>query len=272
MCEGHFYNEHDFALGPKFPSFGYIYQRLLDYNGVMPLDPDVGTIYISDVYPINQDNDIEVPLQWLWTTFNPPSILPFNDCRNRRYLLLPFDFIDQLELNINPHHPLLQRPQNNGTTLRRVIYSARGNRMRGCRCYFPSDAIPGREVCFRICDTPQKAAYLVALLNAPVLTNAFNNSRPTETYFGLHPWREGGIRIPRYDPANDPYGYQQKLSCLTRSAECSVRNFLGNLRHNLNEGQNLPGQGELSNQIREHLYENGIIARINYAARQILDL
>ena len=141
-----------------------------------------------------------------------------------------------------------------------VLYPASGDIMRGCR-FQPGQAVIASGLYYLTCDTPDEAAYLVALLNAPSLLEAFKSSRTSGRHFHLNPWRN--IPIPVFDPTNNLH---QELAALTPEAEEVAKVYLGELE----PSQTLPVQWNLSRQIRTRLADAGIAGRIDAAVAQLL--
>ncbi|MCY4542318.1 MAG: hypothetical protein OXB95_07995 [Rhodobacteraceae bacterium] len=140
-----------------------------------------------------------------------------------------------------------------------VLYPSSGDIMRGCRVQAATHLIDAKLISCTF-KNPQEAAYLVALLNAPVLNTAFVQSRRSGRDFALHPWRR--VPIPRYDTAN---GLHNELAGLCTEAEAVVKDWL------VKEASKLPrGQVGRSKRIRKMLAQCGLAARIDDAARRLL--
>lgn len=145
-----------------------------------------------------------------------------------------------------------------------VLYPANGRRMRACRCRSGTYVV--RDGLFYLtCRWPEEAAYLVAILNAPRLSEIFNVCRPVGRYYGLHPWRN--IPIPVYDPANPLH---QRLSNLTTNAEdVALTRVMEEM--NGNQDLNQANHRAISNRINESLNaKDGIYNRINNAVDQLI--
>ena len=134
--------------------------------------------------------------------------------------------------------------------------------MRGVRVC-PGTAIADKSTYRYDAETPEEAAYLVALLNAPALREAFRQSRRSGRHFDSSPWVR--IPIPKFDPGND---HHRRLAALTEQAEDVVANWLD---ENLPEAPaKVPSQPALSRRIRGALQAAGIMRAIDTEARVVL--
>ena len=134
-----------------------------------------------------------------------------------------------------------------------VVYPASGDIMRATRIQ-TGNIVLDDKIYYRIATSTAEARYLVALLNAPCLNDAFVRSRRSGRDFHKNPWR--AVPIPRYD-ASDPN--HRKLAKLAQQAE------------KIAEAMELPsGQVAASRRIRERLASDGITSEIDKLARSLL--
>ena len=105
-----------------------------------------------------------------------------------------------------------------------------------------------------------EAAYLVAVLNAPSLTQTFVDCRPSGRHFNLYPWRR--VPIPLYDGRKPEH---KELAELAKKAETEVENWLS-------EPDNIKGLGQIgiSMRVRKLLEESGIFPDIDAVVRKML--
>ena len=141
-----------------------------------------------------------------------------------------------------------------------VVYPSSGDIMRACR-FSPDSGVIDYTLFRFLASGAGEAAYLVAILNAPCLNDAFVQSRTSGRDFQLNPWRKVPIR--RFDPGNSSH---QALAKLTEKAEAATEEWLAG---SPDETARL-GQVGLSSRIRELLTAQGIFAEINAIVRQIL--
>ncbi len=242
-----------------------------------------------------------VPHNWLQPVINSKEMLPFAlRPEDRKLAIIPTDLagelLDETEANANQEWQKLNNlyvehrghgqstPQTlmaqidfrsklsrqlplvdmSDQPLNRLLYPSSGDIMRGyrtrSRCAIATSGLFHAEF-----ETPEEAAYLVALLNTPALRQAFAESKRSGRHFQLNPWRF--IPIPEYDPANKLH---QELAGLTVEAEATAGVVLQELQDNLKPGQILPGQIALSKRIRERLVENGLAQRLDEVATLLL--
>lgn len=155
-----------------------------------------------------------------------------------------------------------QLPLPESDTPTQVMHPKSGDIMRGVRIC-PGTAIADDSTCRYNAETPEEAAYLVALLNAPALREAFRRSRRSGRDFHGHPWIR--IPIPKFDPDNQ---HHLRLAELTQQAEDVVASWLD---ENLPDPPaRVPSQPALSRRIRGALQGAGIMAAIDAEARMIL--
>lgn len=132
--------------------------------------------------------------------------------------------------------------------------------MRACRIH-PGEAIVDSTLYRYVAGSAPEAAYLVGLMNAVCLTEAFSQSRASGRHFHLHPWR--AIPIPKFDRKKPNH---LALARLGERAERLVGSWLSGLetqptRH---------GQVALSTRARELLHDDGISDQIDAVVRKIL--
>jgi len=141
-----------------------------------------------------------------------------------------------------------------------VLYPGSGDIMRASR-FSPGDGIIDYTLFRFIADSAEEAAYLVALLNAPSLNDAFVQSRTSGRHFQLNPLRKVPIR--RFDSGNPRH---RALAQLTEKAEVVTEEWLS---QSSSEVARLTQRG-LSSRIRELLSAKGIFAEIDRIVREIL--
>ena len=106
----------------------------------------------------------------------------------------------------------------------------------------------------------EEAAYLVALLNAPVLKLAFADAKRSGRHFDTEFWAK--VPIPRYDKKNRNH---VALARLTVEAERLIERWMADSANT----QGLKQVG-LSKRIRSLLEEQGVLGQIDAVARKIL--
>ncbi|MDE0611749.1 MAG: N-6 DNA methylase [Gammaproteobacteria bacterium] len=141
-----------------------------------------------------------------------------------------------------------------------VVYPSSGDIMRACRIQ-PGRAIVDASLYYFVASSASEAAYLVALMNAPCLADAFAQSRESGRDFHLHPWRK--IPICRYDGRISAH---VELAKLAVQAERMVEKWL----HSPYNPSDRLGQVGLSQRLRDFLRAEGVFARIDRLARKIL--
>ena len=134
-----------------------------------------------------------------------------------------------------------------------VVYPSSGDIMRGARVR-PGEAIVDDTLYRYIGTSATEAAYLVGLMNAVCLTDAFSQSRASGRDFHLHPWR--AIPIPKFDQKKSDH---VALARLAERAERLVESWLSDLE---DKGTKL-GQVALSTRARKLLRANGISDEID---------
>ena len=141
-----------------------------------------------------------------------------------------------------------------------VVYPSSGDVMRACRIR-PGDAFVDATLYRFVADSASEAAYLVALMNAPCLSDAFAQSRDSGRHFHLHPWRT--IPISKYDGQNSSH---VELAKLATRAERMAERWLSSP---YNPSNHL-GQVGLSKRLRSLFQDEGVFADIDRLAREIL--
>ena len=138
-----------------------------------------------------------------------------------------------------------------------VLYPKSGDIMRGARGQAGSFVVDDTLYYFNAASAGE-AGYLTALLNAPCLSRAFQESRTSGRHFDQQPWRR--IPIPRYDVADEVH---RDLARLCNRAERAAENWLSRQSARY-------GQVAASSRIRSLLDEQGIFAAIDRAATAML--
>lgn len=141
-----------------------------------------------------------------------------------------------------------------------VVYPSSGDIMRACRIR-PGEAIVDATLYRYVAGSASEAAYLVGMMNATCLTEAFSESRESGRDFHLHPWR--AIPIPKFKRTKSNH---VALARLGEQAERMVKSWLADLEA---QGTRL-GQVALSTRARKLLHDNGISDQIDAVVRQIL--
>ena len=159
---------------------------------------------------------------------------------------------------LNFQNKLLEQSENaaKSADLIKVFYNASGQILRAARS--TPQIIAESGLLHATFDDPQEAAYLVAMLNAPCLQLAYQQSRKSDRDFVQHFWRT--VPIPVYDAGNADH---QQLAALCGEAEAAAQAVL-----TLHGAQF--GQITLSSRIRQELINRGIAGRIDDLARKIV--
>ena len=139
---------------------------------------------------------------------------------------------------------------------RKVLYNAAGQTLRACRV--PPAVIAHSDLYHFTCGTADEAAYLTAVLNAPCLQQAYQQSRKSDRHFHQHFWYT--VPIPKFDPA---VAEHQALVRLCQRAETVAAAVLNVQTGNL-------GQIARSDRVREALISQGIAGRIDEEVRKII--
>jgi len=141
-----------------------------------------------------------------------------------------------------------------------VLYPSSGDIMRACR-FVPGSGVIDYTLFRYLASSAGEAAYLVAMLNAPCLNDAFAQSRTSGRDFQLNPWRKVPIR--RFEHGNPRH---QALAKLTEQAEAVTEKWLSEASPEVVR----LGQVGLSSRIRALLSAKGIFEEINRIVRKIL--
>ena len=167
---------------------------------------------------------------------------------------------DDLMSNIDFGSKLTAQLSLSGRSKTMVLYPSSADIMRACRIR-PGEAIVDSTLYYYVATSASEAAYLVALLNAPCLTEAFAQSRDSGRDFHLHPWRR--IPIRKYNSENLAHTTLAKLAIQTeRMAE---KWFLSPY----NPSSRL-GQVALSDRLRDLYLDEGVSTKIDALAREVL--
>jgi len=237
------------------------------------LEPQTGVVpghWVRDLLTSNQvfafEIHPELPRAIIPTTVNgrleeaPEDLSPFWERLNAAYDELrgrgrntPETLIAQLDHNGKLSVQLTRA----GTRRTLVLYPKSGDIMRGARIRTGPIVVDDTLYYFSAASVGE-AGFLTALLNAPSLSRAFQESRTSGRDFHQHPWRV--IPIPRYDATD---AVHRDLASLCNRAERATGEWLAE--------QTRPyGQIAASTRIRDLLNERGIFAAIDRAAAAIL--
>ena len=176
----------------------------------------------------------------------------------KRHPTAGFDGYATLWQRINYQQKLLEQLENVPVTEDpvKVFYNASGQILRASRT---APQIIGEAGLYHATfGTADEAAYLTAMLNAPCLQLAYQQSRKSDRDFHQHFWRT--VPIPSYDP-ND--AVHQAIAQLCGEAETVADETL--TLHGISLGQQ-----QLSDRIRRELINRGVADRIDALARQIV--
>ena len=229
------------------------------------------------------------PLGWIRNVAPSRALLPFSDLATKFQAIIPLTEAGepdparetspywQMAENIYRRYPtqgattprnLLDRINYQGKLLRqtaniaengeltKLLYNEAGQILRACRVR-PS-VLAAHSVYYGTLSTPDEAAYLTAVLNAPCLQLAYQQSRKSDRHFETHFWRT--VPIPRYHPASATH---RALAELCRQAETIAAATIEPQPETM-------GQIARSDRVREALLEHGIAHEIDRQARQIL--
>ena len=144
-----------------------------------------------------------------------------------------------------------------GGGARKVLYNASGRiGLRAARVTL--DAIAEHALYHLSCKSESEAAYLVAILNADCLQEAFRQSKKSVRHFDQHFWHT--VPIPRYDWKNKTH---RRLALLCKEAEAIAEKVRDSMPDNA-------GQISVSAKIHKELRLIGLANRINAAAAELL--
>ncbi len=230
-----------------------------------------------------------VPERWLRDTVTSAEMLPFVVRAAESQAIVPVDREGGLEADPGPlcpfwgrldaiyrdhrgsgrHTPgcLLDRLDYNGrlsfqlarncrTERFLVLHPVSGDIMRAARID-PGRAIMDHTLNLMQVSSSAEAAFLVALLNAPCLREAFAEAKSTGRHFSRTLWKT--VPVPRYDPA-DPI--HRRLAGLCREAEARAAALV--------RDDGPASQAAVSARIRRGLAEAGVLAAIDREARMVL--
>ena len=144
-----------------------------------------------------------------------------------------------------------------GEGRRKVLYNKSGRiGLRAARV--SPDVIAENTLYYLTCQTETEAAYIVALLNADCLQEAYRQSQKTRRHFDHHFWR--AVPIPKYDPRDETHLALAQLCIEAESASTAARDALP-------AGA---GQIKISASIHANLRALGAAARIDELARKLI--
>ncbi len=142
-----------------------------------------------------------------------------------------------------------------------VIYPGSGDVMRACRSQARTRVFDS-TLFYATFETADEAAYLVSILNAPCLTQAFAAARSSGRDFQTHHWRRVGI--PKFSPKHSDHSELVTLCCEAEQlANCFLQSSQGELL-------SVKSQIGKSNKIRKHLTEVGFYERLDQVVTKIL--
>ena len=139
----------------------------------------------------------------------------------------------------------------------KVVYNEAGQHLRAAR-YLGFKFIVEHACYWLEASSEEEAQYLVSLLNAACLQDAYRECRKSDRHFDTHIW--SGVPIPCYDPENSLH---KKLANLCVEAEDCVAGFIPNLDLNYK-------QEKLSKEIKGVLIQSGISQQIDKVVKKIL--
>lgn len=168
---------------------------------------------------------------------------------NPKTLLKRIDFSSSLSKQL--------KSISRGFDLYRVVYNKSGQYLRAARCS-GSNFIVENTCYWWAANSEQEAQYLVSVLNAQCLQNAYKECRKTDRHFDTHIWN--GVPVPHYDPENS---FHNELANLCIEAENFVAELISNLDLNYK-------QEKLSQEIKARLEESGISGRIDEVVKKVL--
>ena len=152
-----------------------------------------------------------------------------------------------------------QLPGGQTCERRTVLYPKSSDIMRAAR-FAKQEEIANDTLYHWKAGSEGEAAYLVALLNAPALSQAFLDSRRSGRDFHTHLW--GKVPIPLFDRENSDH---VELAGLTVEAERLIEQWISDKTNT--EGLKQVG---LSKRIRRLLEAKGVIEQIDAIARRML--
>ena len=154
-----------------------------------------------------------------------------------------------LEDRYNYHNQLFAQFER---TDPQVLYNTAGDNLYAARM---SEFHVINEGLFSVpCRSDDEALFLTAILNAPVLLDAFCSARQSDRHFVGHIWRK--IPIPRYDDANDLHRTLAGLA--GRAEEVAANTYDPDITEKRNR-----------NRIREALVQEGISGHMDGVVREL---
>lgn len=166
----------------------------------------------------------------------------------------PASLLDRINFNsaLEKQLPITR----NNTKLCRVVYNKSGQHLRAARSNRSKFV---EHSCYWLeTSSEEEAQYIVSLLNAQCLQDAYRECRKSDRDFHTYIWQ--GVPISCYDPKNENH---IELASLCLEADGLVSGVLCDL--DLSDTQE-----KLSRQIKDALKESGISDRIDEVARRIL--
>ena len=170
----------------------------------------------------------------------------------------PKTLLRNIDHNNHIRHQLTAQATRTNRTLHTVLYPASADNMCATRTTVTNHII-GHKLYYFHAASPQEAAYLTTILNAPSLQAAFAQSRSSGRDFTLSPWRH--VPIPRFNPRNPLHLHIADLC--TEGERLATEWLAGNDTAKRSHGW-------LRNQIRNHIRENGLADHLDAAMTQLL--
>ena len=189
------------------------WNRLKSLKGTVPSDFVKDTIISTYVFPfVARYNKTVIPVDGQeWIPSRMQSAYWRNACAlyekyRGRGTRTPKTLEDRID-----HNGILIK-QISGTKKHMVVYNAVGDILYAAR--LKPGVVGGVGVCVVSTSSKNEALFLVGILNAPCLLDAYLSTRRSDRNFHLHFW--GAIPIPRYDKSD---GDHVKLARLAQRAE-----------------------------------------------------
>ena len=129
---------------------------------------------------------------------------------------------DTLSENVNFKNSLTNQIVKNKTKnylINKIIYNSSGSKLRAGRTQ--SNTLVGNSLYYWIADSEDEAAYLVGMLNAPSLQQAYRKSKTSLMHYHKRPLE--CVPIPKYDPNNK---YHKHIMSETKRIEKIKKNNL----------------------------------------------